>query len=91
MDSNFFCTDDPSHELYEGWDNETGKPGLGIFSNAVQVWSVRNFSTSTVAAAAEAFKVEPEIILAAVEAHPWMYLSGPGDDYSKLKIEHEGE
>ncbi len=31
------------------------------------------------------------MIAAAVKHHPWMYLTGPEDDFSRLMIEHEGE
>jgi hypothetical protein len=76
----------------DAWDQDTGKPGLTLFSSAIQVWSVlQDGSRTTVAEAAAAFNVSPLMIAAAVKSHPWMFLEGPDDDFSKLSIEHEGE
>lgn len=78
----------------DGWDHDTGKPGIQTFGNAIQVWAILNSEAgrpSTVAAAAEAFSVAPRMVLEAVAAHYWMYLEGPDDDYTKMRIEHEGE
>lgn len=86
----FFATREPSHEHYEGWDADTSKPGMGLVQNALQFWSVQNYPTS-VAAAAAAFRMTASDVMAAVEAHPWMYLEGPRDNPHKLMIEHEGE
>ncbi|MXN51856.1 hypothetical protein GR158_12060 [Shinella sp. AETb1-6] len=88
MQSEYFGHDD------DAWDQNTGKPGIQLFANAVQVWAFSNANAgqpSNVAAAASAFAVEPLMIKLAVEAHYWMYLSGPDDDFTKLQIEHEGE
>lgn len=86
--SKFFGHDD------DAWDHDTGKPGIQLFGNAVQVWSILNANAgrpSTVAAAAEAFAIAPQMVLEAVAAHYWMYLEGPDDDFTKMTIEHEGE
>lgn len=71
--------------------------GVGIpfenFQTAVQVWSFMQAvdQPQTVADAAALFQVKPAVIVKAVEEHPWMYLNGPDDDYSKMIIEHDGE
>jgi hypothetical protein len=73
------------------WDQDTGAPGISLFGNAVQVWSTMQSEAVSVAAAARAFNVEPSRIIEAVNAHYWMFLSGPEDDYARLMIEDEGE
>lgn len=86
--SKFFGHDDAA------WDHDTEKPGIQLFGNAVQVWSILNAEAGrslTVAAAAEAFAVAPQMVLEAVAAHYWMYLEGADDDFAKMRIEHEGE
>lgn len=78
----------------DGWDHDTGRPGIHTFGNAVQVWAICNAGAghpATVAAAATAFAVEPRMIAEAVTAHYWMYLSGSHGDFTKMQIEHEGE
>lgn len=81
-----------AEDCEDGWDQETGKPGVGLFGNAVQVWSItQNHTPVTVAEAAAAFNVAPSMIVAAVKAHPWMFLEGQEGDFSKMTIEHEGE
>ena len=83
---NAWCPDE------NGWNQETGEPGILRFGNAIQVWSLTQGRTDvTVDEAAKAFNVEPRWIVEAVEDHPWMYLSGPLDDYTKLIIGHDGE
>lgn len=79
-----------------GWDEETGRPGIGIFGNALQVWSICQRKASvTVAEAAAAFKVTEQVIRDAVENHYWMFLEaidadGP-DSAENTCIRHEGE
>ena len=85
MDESFFAGDE-----FDAWDQDTGKPTVGHFSNALQVWAALNFPCS-VEQAAKAFKAPATAIIEAVEFAPWMYLEGPDDDYTKLMIEHEGE
>lgn len=77
----FFGPDD------EAWDLETGKPGIGLFAKAIQVWAVCQLEKRprvTVQQAAMAFRVKTGMVKTAVEWHPYMYLN---DDL----IEHEGE
>lgn len=86
--SDFFGADD------EAWDHETGKPGIQLFANAIQVWAVCNLKPGrapSVANAAEAFAVDPRMIVEAVNANYWMFLAGPDNDFTKISIEHEGE
>lgn len=75
------------------WDQETGAPTKMHLANAIQVWDLlRDSATpSMVADAAKAFNVPGAIIIAAVEEHPWMFIAGPTDDYTKCSIEHDGE
>ncbi|NTG86187.1 hypothetical protein G6L15_08515 [Agrobacterium rhizogenes] len=79
----------------EEWNHEDdGKVGIMLFGNAVQVWAIFNTEASKptdVASAATAFAVEPLMIIEAINDHPWMYIEGPDDDFSKMLIEHEGE
>lgn len=75
----------------EVWDTETGKPGVVLFSNALQVWAVMQKGEVSVRAAATAFNVDPVMIVGAVKSHAWMFMTGPRDDFDRLMIEHEGE
>jgi hypothetical protein len=87
--SQFFGHDDDS------WNHEDdGKIGVSLFGNAVQVWAMFNANSgrpTTVAAASDAFFVSPLMIIEAVNAHSWMFITGPDDDFTKMQIEHEGE
>lgn len=88
----YFATRNPMEAAYDGWDQDTGKPGLGLVGKAIQFWSISNWkSKPSVATAAATFNMKAEDVIAAVEDHPWMYLVGPRDDHSKLLIEHDGE
>lgn len=78
-------------DLDHEWDHRTGRPGIGLFSDALQVWAVLQERRVSVAEAAAAFKVPGAAIVRAVENHYWMDLTGPRDDYARLMIEHEGE
>lgn len=73
-------------EELDGWNLETsGMPGEMLFAGALQVWSAaQNRDGVTVDEAALTFNVAPAVIRQAVEAHPWLFLSGD-------VIEHEGE
>lgn len=82
----FFASDDH----IDGWDQETGKPGVALFGNAIQVWSILN-GRKTVADAAAAFNCSPQMVAAAVKQHHWMILVGGGDDFAKMFIDHDGE
>lgn len=73
------------------WDADTGAPGLTSFGNAVQKWSVMQCRRTSVAEAARTFNCLPSRIVEAIDAHPWMFVEGPDDDFEKLMIEHEGE
>lgn len=91
MTAHFKKFSGPRHDAEE-WDQKTGAPGIGLFSTAVQVWAIcQDRLDISVADAAKTFNVEPYLIIQAVEYHPWMFLTGPCDDYAKLLIEHEGE
>lgn len=91
-DDDFFADEAFSDE----WDTETGRPGIMLAANAIQFWSTQNFDPiakqcPSVRQTAEAFKMTDAEVQRAVEAHYWMFLSGPNDDPTKQYIEHEGE
>lgn len=76
------------------WDIETGKPGIMQFASAVQVWCMMNFRVDqeiSVNDVAKSFDVPATMVAKAVEEHPWMFLSGAEDDYTKMYIQHDGE
>lgn len=79
----------------ESWNHDDdGKIGVALFGNAVQVWSIMNSNAgklATVSEAAASFSVDPLMVIEAVNAHYWMFISGPDDDFTKMQIEHEGE
>jgi hypothetical protein len=87
--SDFFGRDDDT------WNHEDdGKIGVSLFGNAIQVWATFNTKAglvATVGGAALAFSVEPQMVIEAVNAHYWMFITGPDDDFTKMHIEHEGE
>lgn len=76
---------------HDGWDQETGMPTLMMVANAIQVWSTFQPAQTSVKECADAFNLDYSQVRAAVEAHLWMYLSGPDDDPGRQIIEHEGE
>jgi hypothetical protein len=64
------------------------------FANAVQVWSFVQGRPTTIGEAATTFNVALEVLVEAVEAHPWMalsYLSTDAANPASWIIEHEGE
>jgi len=79
-----FAQLETGREYTYDWNQETGQPGIGLFANAVQVWSTAQGRAVTVDEAALTFNVRPELIRQAVEWHPWMLLAGD-------VIEHDGE
>lgn len=71
----------------DDWDRETGKPGIGLFANALSVWSTMQNRDTTVEEAAVVFNVPVEMVRTAVEWHPWMLLEGKDGNV----IGHDGE
>lgn len=67
--------------------------GLSLeeLANAIQIWSLLQPLPTTVGEVAASFKVTGETVRAAVEGHPWMFLSGPADNRLANIIEHDGE
>lgn len=82
----FFAAD----EFSDGYDTDTGKPGIMLVANAIQFWASQNYRC-TVREAAIAFKMTDADVRRAVIAHYWMFITGPDDDPTKQFIEHEGE
>ena len=77
---------DNSNDDDLGWNlHGSGNPSITIFGSAVQVWAVAQGRDVSVEEAALAFNVRPEIIVHAVDDHPWMSIGPDG------VIEHEGE
>src|SRR3546814_2832621 len=76
-----------------GWNQETGAPGIMKFAGAVQMWAwAQARSHVTVREAAQAFNCDPGRIVEAVEAHPWMLLTGwKGSDKATARIERSEE
>lgn len=68
----------------QGWNQDNGQPGIGLFSNAVQVWAIAQGRDVTVQEAALAFNVVPDLIRQAVDHHYYMLLCGD-------IIEHDGD
>jgi hypothetical protein len=76
----------------DGWDHETGAPGIILFSNAVQVWTrCQKYQPVSFADVAEAFNVPGKLVVEAVDFHPWLSLYGSGDDFKTTFVEHLGE
>lgn len=80
-----------AHEELKTWDQDTGAPTIHHFGNALQVWSMFQNRDTSVAEAAKAFNCDPLRIIEAAQDHEWLFLSGPGDDYTRLLIQHDGE
>ncbi len=88
----FFANDEFASE----YDTDTGKPGIGLVSQAIQFWSIQNFNSQTkksptISDAAIAFRMPTAAVKEAVEHHYWMYIEGPDDDPTRQVICHEGE
>lgn len=71
------------------WDENTGKPTVAFFGNALQVWSIMQEHpreeyrlagrrAPTVADAAKAFNCPPAMVIEAVLNHYWMFLAVEG-------------
>jgi len=76
----------------DSWNLETGgHPGIALVGNAIQVWAAFQDNSPSVAQAAASFNLEAIRVIEAVEAHYWMFLEGPRDDYTRLMIQQEGE
>lgn len=69
-----------------GFDDD-GQPKPMTLANALQVWSLQQTQPVTVADCAKVFRVSEIEVRAAIEVHPWMFLSGGEGDV----VEHEGE
>jgi hypothetical protein len=78
-------------EEIDGWDTDTGSPGIATFANALQTWSFMQNRPTTVAEAAMTFNVRPERIREAVEWSNWMFLQGQEADPLNQTIGHDGE
>ncbi|WP_036291521.1 hypothetical protein [Methylosinus sp. PW1] len=71
--------------------HQEGGVSVDDLANAIQIWSILQPLPTTVRDVAASFKITGETVRAAVEGHPWMYLSGPAHDRLANIIEHEGE
>lgn len=81
--------DDAEHD---GWDQERGMPTLHCAANALQVWAVfQSRENVSVRDAALAFNLDDAQVCELVDAHSWMYITGPHDDPTRQFIEHDGE
>jgi hypothetical protein len=81
---------EPPYFAPEGkpWDQETGRPGIEDFADAIQTWSIlQNRTDTTIEEAAAVFNVPIEMVRQAVEHHPWMVLEGKDGNV----IGHEGD
>ncbi len=80
---------------HNGWDSDNGVPTTSTVATAIQVFTVFNAGRLgrelTVREVGDAFNLDDGQVRSAVEAHPWMYLSGPDDDATKQTIGHDGE
>lgn len=79
---NYFVDEDSS-EAGVLWDH---------FVTALHVWSwMCDGDQATVRVAATEFQVTDDVIHAAVNEYPWMFIDGPDDDATKQLIGHDGE
>jgi hypothetical protein len=61
------------------------------FVGALSCWVWMQQRDVTVAEAANVFNITPEIVVEAVNAHPWMFLAGAEGAGPELQfIEHDG-
>ncbi|MFG1207035.1 hypothetical protein [Xanthobacter flavus] len=61
------------------------------FSNALSAWAWMQQRSCTVAEAALVFNTTPEVVTAAIDAHPWMFVAGVEGAGPELQfIEHDG-
>lgn len=89
-----FGADDHSWNVGESCHgDDSGRPGVMIFAQALQVWSSLQADTLniTVRQTADAFFVTPALIVQAVDAHPWMCWERTAGDVETWVIGHDGE
>lgn len=79
-------------EILSDEDDDAGIH-VGQLAEAVSVWAWMQAGDEpqTVATAALTFNTTPALIRQAIEIHPWAFLTGPDDDPTKQRIEHDGE
>jgi len=85
----------------ESWNVGTcGRVGISLFGKALQVWSTfaaeecEDLNGISVQQAASTFHCDPEMIIEAVEDHPWMYLwslDEEDENPAQIYIDHDGE
>lgn len=74
----------------EAWDQNSGMPGISLFANALQVWSMMQDHNTSLTEAATVFNVSVERIREAVEYHYWMFVDHLVNTGEEI-IGHEGE
>jgi hypothetical protein len=76
-------------------DDDDSEAGIheGQLAEAISVWAWMQSSPKpqTVAAAALTFNTTPALVRRVIAIHPWAFLTGPDDDPTKQRIEHDGE
>lgn len=78
-------------DMFRSEDEHVGL-GLDQFANALSAWAWMQRRDVTVAQAARAFNTSPELVIKAVNDHPWMLIAGAeGAGPELMFIEHDGE
>lgn len=82
------CVEPPYFAADEGGrETEAGKPSIGDFADAIQLWSIMQDRETTLEEASAVFRVPIEMVRQAVGWHPWMLLDGEDGNV----IGHDGE
>lgn len=80
-------------DFFELDEDDCGIP-FESFVTALSVWAAmqdEKGAVPTVRQAADEFHVTDSVIRQAVDDHYWMFITGPDDDPTKQRIEHDGE
>lgn len=84
---------EPARHDMNVFEADEDEPGVHFrdFQNALQIWSLLRGEPTSVRDAMAAFNVRCNVVLKAVEEHPWMYVLGAESEPEKHIIEHDGE
>ena len=84
---------DKTRDPIDHYWNDDGSPSEFAMGQGIQVWQAcQPDGTATIGAAALAFHRAPEIIVSAVEEHPWLYVyQNQNVPMAEWLIEQDGE
>lgn len=85
-DETDFCVEEVELGVFVGFDLED-------LSRAVQIWALGQPDPKpTILEIAKSFRVRPTLIVRAIQEHgsAFFHVIGPDDDFSKMRVDHDG-